>query len=399
MVGNDMIHGVHTQLPIPLALSCSWDDGLWFRAGDLIGRETPLKGCNWTFSPMVDISRDARWDRIAEGPGQDAYLASRMSAAMVRGIQSDKHVYPVAACLKHYLGYGAAIGGRDYNAVEMSESTLRNVYLPPFKAGVEAGALTVMPAFHSLNGVACSVNRWILEDILRGELGFRGFTVSDYNAIGECGWANRHGMSDDGAPLAAMALDAGMCVDMMSETYEKYLKEAVEKGLVAGSTLDKRVREVLRVKNALGLFETPYIDERAVRGSFDFEDHIALAREAAAKCCVLLKNENGTLPLKPGVKVALVGPGAEDLRNFMGCWVATRVENDRNGTIVGGLRADGVDFTYVPGYGFDDEPVDDGALVAALSHYEGSKLVNASGRHHCWISGDSASGRRLDIDL
>ncbi len=394
LVGHDLIHGALTQLPIPLALSCCWDEALWRRCGELIGREGPLKGCNWTFTPMVDISRDARWGRIAESPGQDVLIASRMSAAFVAGIQDSRHPAPMAACLKHFVGYGAAVGGRDYNAVEMSESTLRNVYLPPFKAGIDAGALTVMPGFHSFNGVPCGMNRWLLTDILRGELGFKGLTVSDWSAVSELGEGN-HGMLRDGEELVAAAVSAGLDVDMMSmwEAYHRCLAKAVEKGKLPRAALDRSVKNVLRVKNALGLFENPYIDEKKVRAACDLSANAAFAREVAARSCVLLKNERGTLPLKAGVKVTLVGPSADDIWNFIGCW-STDPQNRKNGTLVEGLKADGVDFIHVAGYGWEGEPVDEAALRTAA---EKGDVVLALFGEYGLKSGENQSRVRLEL--
>ncbi len=361
LVGHDMIHGVETELPIPLALSCAWDSDLWRRSGEMIAREAPLWGCNWTFAPMVDISRDPRWGRIAEGPGQDALLASAMSASLVRGIQTDAVENRIAACLKHYVGYGAPFGGRDYNAVEMSESTLRNVYLPPFQAGAKAGALTLMPAFHTFNGVPCSMNKWLLTDILRREIGFKGLTISDYNAIGECSWNNRHGVVEEGPAAAAKALDAGMDVDMMSNVYSKNLAEAVRQGLVKTSRLDEAVKNVLSVKNALGLFEKPFIDEKAVKARYSPEDHLQLAREAVHKSCVLLKNDNATLPFDRGKKVFLVGWGAKEFWNMLGCWIAGW-GNCRHPTLRDGFQGLGIDFEYIEGFAFRDEPVDEAGI-------------------------------------
>ena len=230
MVGHDLIHGCVTVLPIPLALGCAWDEDLWRLSGDLIGREGQLKGVNWTFTPMLDIARDARWGRIAESPGQDPYLASRYGAAMIRGIQGDdpSDGTHIAACLKHFIGYGAASGGRDYNEVEMSDSTLRDIYLPPFAAAVDAGALTVMPAFHAFNGVPCSANPYLLRTLLRDELGFKGFTISDYNAVGELSEIG-HSVTAGDVETAAAAMNAGMNQEMMFGAYTRGLKSAVER--------------------------------------------------------------------------------------------------------------------------------------------------------------------------
>ena len=365
MVGHDMIHGVMTQAPIPLALSCAWDEKLWYDCGRLIAVETPAKGCNWTFAPMVDMCRDPRWGRIAEGPGQDPYLGGRMGAALVKGIQSRAGALPVAACLKHFAAYGGAEAGRDYNTVEMSESTFRNVYLPPFAAGVRAGALTVMPAFNTLNGVPCSVNRWLLTDILRTHLGFAGFTISDWEGVKECEF-DRHGMAETHAGLAALALAAGMDQDMMAGLYRRELVRLVQDGKVPMSEVDRSVRNVLKVKNALGLWENPYLDEAKLAAGIDLAAHARLARAVAAKCCVLLKNDNGVLPLEKGVRVALVGPGAEDCASISGTWSAY-VENRFEMTLPEGLRGAGVEFSYTPGYDWKTGSVDVSALTAAAA--------------------------------
>ena len=392
MVGHDMIHGVMTQAPIPLALACAWDEDVWYRTGRLIALETPAKGCNWTFSPMSDICRDPRWGRIAEGPGQDPYLGGVMSAALVKGIQSKDVAMPIAACLKHFAAYGASEQGRDYNTVEMSESTFRNVYLPPFRAGVAAGALTVMPAFESFNGVPCSVNKWMLTDILRGDLGFTGFTISDWDAIGEQ-QLDKHGMGETHADVAARALSAGMDQDMMSGFYDQELDALVKSGRIPMATLDRSVRNVLRVKNALGLWEKPYIDKAAVDAQIDLKADAALVRELATKTMVLLKNEGGVLPLKQGAKVALVGPGAESAGSLAGMW-ASYVENKSEIRITEGLRGLGVDFTYTPGYDFKKPGVDKAALSTAVA---AADVVVAVMGEHGLESGEGHS--HLSIEL
>ncbi len=364
MVGHDMIHGVMTQAPIPLALSCAWDEKLWYDCGRLIAVETPAKGCNWTFAPMVDMCRDSRWGRIAEGPGQDPYLGGKMGAALVKGIQSRAGALPVAACLKHFAAYGGAEAGRDYNTVEMSESTFRNVYLPPFEDGVRAGALTVMPAFNTLNGVPCSVNKWLLTDILRGHLGFGGFTISDWEGVKECEF-DRHGMAETHADLAVLALAAGMDQDMMSGLYQRELVQLIQEGKVPMSEIDRSVRNILKVKNALGLWENPYIDEAKLAAQIDLAAHARQARAIAARCCVLLKND-GALPLVKGARVALVGPGAEDCDSISGTWSAY-IENRFEMTLPEGLRGAGVDFTYTPCYDWKKGAVDSAALAAAAA--------------------------------
>lgn len=378
LVGDDVIRATTTRLPCPLGLSCAWDADLWQRGGRLIALEAPLQGCNWVFAPTLDVCRDARSGRIAGSPGQDSYLAGRLAAAFVKGVQSTDVELPVAACLKSFAGSGASFGGRDGDAVEMSESTFRNVYLPPFKAGIEAGALTVMPAGNALNGVPCSLNKWLLTDILRKHLGFTGFTISDRNALGDC-LPDRYGMGEDGVALAEPAIRAGLDLDLLAGVYRKGLLPAVKDGKVPMSDVNRAVKNVLKVKNALGLFEKPYINAAAVRTKADLASHAAFAREAAAKSCVLLKNENGALPLKPDAKIALVGPGADEA-------------GDRR--LAEGFRAAGLDFTYTPGYGFHNEPIETDKLAAAAR--DAAVVVAIFGTR------DGASGAdwgRLSVEL
>ncbi|MGN0854272.1 MAG: glycoside hydrolase family 3 N-terminal domain-containing protein [Kiritimatiellia bacterium] len=392
LVGHDMIHGVKTQFPVPVALSCAWDEDLWRRCGELIGRETPLKGCNWTFAPMCDIARDPRWGRIAEGAGQDPLLAGRMTAAQVRGIQAPGAATPVAACLKHYVAYGAGEGGRDYNTVEMGESTLRNVYLPPFKAGIDAGVRTVMPSFNTLNGEPVSLSRRLLTDVLRGDLGFAGMTISDWEAIYESGHAG-HAVAGTDGDLARKALTAGVDMDMMDGIYDRALADEVRAGRVKLADLDAAVKRVLRTKNALGLFEHPYIDAAAVSAQADLARHAALAREAAVKSCVLLKNEGNVLPLKPGLKVALVGPCLDDRAHMAGAWTSY-IENTADMTLVEGFRAAGLNFTATEAYDFSRPTLDAAALRKAAA--EADVIVAQFGERGT-ESGEGWSLRALEL--
>ena len=390
MVGHDVVHGCRTVLPIPLGLSMSWDEDLWRRGAEMMAVEARTRGCNWTFNPMLDVSRDARWGRIAESPGQDPLVAARYAAAMVRGYQGEdpsdgRHI---AACLKHFVAYGAGEGGRDYNAVELSDDTLRNVYLPPFRAGVAAGALTVMPAFHTLNGTPCSVNRYLLTDVLRGEFGFKGLTISDWAAVAES--ATGHAVGTAGSDIAAKALNAGMDQEMMSDSYRNGLAAAVKDGRVPAAALDEAVRRVLTVKDRLGLFARPYLDE-GLSGRIDFGAHDALAREAAAKCCVLLKN-GGQLPLAKGTKVALVGALADDAYEMFGTWQLWR-DHAVRATLREGLDADGVRVSYEPCYAVTGK-VDVAALRRAVA---AADVVVAAFGELCSMNGENTS--RADITL
>jgi beta-glucosidase len=255
--GYDTIHGYRTVFPIPLALSCAWDPSLLEHASAIAARESKAAGVDWTFAPMIDIARDPRWGRIAEGNGEDPWLSSQLVAGSIRGFQGGELIDSnhVAACLKHYVGYGAAEGGRDYNTTEIGLPTLRNIYLPPFKAGVDAGAMTIMSAFNCLNGVPTSGNRFTLTDVLRDEWKFNGTVVSDYESVKEL---IRHGYAENESEAARLGLNAGVDIEMVSETYRDNLSKLLSDGAVSQAALDEAVRRVLRLKLRCGLFEHPY---------------------------------------------------------------------------------------------------------------------------------------------
>jgi beta-glucosidase len=320
ILGHDVIHGFRTQFPIPLAQACAWEPELFEQTQTIAAREAAAAGIDWTFAPMVDLARDPRWGRIAEGFGEDPWLGALDAAASVRGFQGTNvaDANRVVACLKHFVGYGAAEGGRDYNTAEISEYTLRNFYLPQFHAGVDAGALTLMSAFNCLSGFPASGNRHTLTDILRGEWKFPGFVVSDWESVGEL---VTHGVAADETDAARLGLTAGVDMEMTSTTYHDTLKKQVEQGTVARKVLDEAVRRVLTVKFQKCLFDQPFTDETRCQTAFLQDDALALARAAAAKSCVLLKNENGVLPLSPHAnKFALIGPFAENAQELVGPW-------------------------------------------------------------------------------
>ena len=371
LVGADLIHGCRTSYPIPLGLSCAWDEDLWRRCGEIVSKEAPLVGCNWTFAPMLDIARDARWGRIAEGAGQDPYLGALYAAATVRGMQRmpDAGCPRIAATLKHFIAYGAAEGGRDYDAADVSDVTLREIYLPPFRGGVEAGALAVMSSFQTLAGEPVSLSRRLLTDILRGELGFDGLCVSDMGAIGECG-PDGHAVAETSRELAAAAVKAGLDVDMERRTTRAYadgLLAACREGLVSESDIDMCVRRVLSVKRSLGLFKNPTIDRAAAEAACDLAAHRALAREAATRSAVLLKN-NGALPIGKGRRIALVGAAAADKRLIYGTWTTWQAQADRV-TVEEGLRSLGAEVAYTPAYGMgrNERAIDAEALSKACA--------------------------------
>ncbi len=313
----DVIHGFKTEFPIPLGLASTWDPSIVEKASRVAAMEASAGGIRWTFSPMVDIARDARWGRMAEGAGEDPFLGSAMAAAYVKGYQGSRLDAPdsIAACAKHYVGYGAAEAGRDYNSTEISEHTLRQFYMPPFHAAVNAGAASLMSAFNSLNGIPSTANPFTLKQVLRKEWGFRGLVVSDWNAVGEL---LPHGIAADGATAARKAFLAGVDMDMVSSLYHDNLRQLLSSGQATPAELDEAVRHVLRVKFALGLFEHPFVDEGAAAKALYHPESIALAQTAAERSFVLLKNANGPdgkplLPLASGSQnIAVIGPLADD---------------------------------------------------------------------------------------
>ncbi len=320
LFGLDVIHGFKTEFPIPLGLASTWDPALVEKASRVAAIEASASGIRWTFSPMVDIARDARWGRMAEGAGEDPFLGAAMAAAYVRGYQGSRLDAPdsIAACAKHYVGYGAAEGGRDYNTTEISEHTLRQFYLPPFHAAVQAGTASLMSAFNSLDGVPASANPFTLKQVLRKEWGFRGLVVSDWSSVGEL---VAHGIAADGAAAARKGFMAGVDMDMASSLYHDHLPQLVRSGVVNEAELDEDVRHVLRVKLALGLFEHPFVDEGAAGKALYQPASLALAETAAERSLVLLKNEGATngkplLPLSKSIQnLALIGPLAEGPAN------------------------------------------------------------------------------------
>jgi len=317
----DVIHGYRTIFPVPLAMASSWDPSVAERAQAVAAHEARAAGIHWTFGPMLDIARDARWGRIVEGAGEDPVLGAAMAAAQVRGFQGDFPGSPerVVACAKHFAGYGAADGGRDYDPVFLSETQLRNVYLPPFEAAVKAGVGTFMSAYMDLNDVPASANPFLLSDVLRGEWGFDGFVVSDAFAV-----ANLviQGFASDGRDAARRALSAGLNMDMASNTYLNNLIGLVEDGTLPESLIDQAVRPILAIKVRMGLFEHPYVDEDLLEKIVALPAHRQTAREVARRSMVLLRNEGGLLPLSKDLKnVAVIGPIADSSEATEGSWM------------------------------------------------------------------------------
>jgi beta-glucosidase len=346
----DVIHGYRTVFPIPLGEAASWDPAAAERSAAIAAAESRAAGVHWTFAPMVDIARDARWGRIAEGAGEDPYLGAAMAAARVRGFQGDDYSRPdkVVACAKHWVAYGAAEAGRDYNSVDVSEHTLRSIFFPPFKAAVDAGVGTFMSAFNDLNGVPASGNHFTLTEVLRDEWKFDGFVVSDYNSVIEL---IDHGFAADEADAARLALTAGVDMEMISRSYVTHGPRHVKDGRVPLPVLDEAVRRVLRIKLRAGIFERPYADAEHEKGTLLTPESRAAAREIAARSMVLLKND-GVLPLATSVRrLAVVGPLAHDRLNMMGNWTGDGKSEDVV-TVLEGIRAavgQGTEVVHAPG--------------------------------------------------
>lgn len=320
LFGFDVIHGYRTIFPVPLGEASSWDPAAAERAAAVAAAEAAAAGVRWTFAPMVDIARDPRWGRIVEGSGEDPYFGSVMARARVRGFQGRDYSAPdkVVACAKHWVAYGAAEGGRDYNTTDMSETRLREIYFPPFKAAVDAGVGTFMSAFNDLNGVPTSANPFTLTRVLRGEWRFDGFVVSDYTSVQEL---INHALAADEAGAARSALSAGVDMEMVSRLYNKHVPQLVKEGKLSTAIIDEAVRRILRIKFRLGLFDKPYADEARERTIISSRENLAAAREVAARSMVLLKNAGNVLPLSKTINsIALIGPLADDRQAPLGSW-------------------------------------------------------------------------------
>lgn len=319
LFGYDCIHGFRTIFPIPLAQACSWNVPLFKKGCRVAAQECRMSGVDWTFSPMIDVSRDPRWGRVAESFGEDPYANATFGSAAVRGYQgrnmSDS--LSIAACLKHYVGYGASEAGRDYVYTEISRQSLWDTYLPPFEKCVQAGAATLMSSFNNISGIPSSANHYTLTEVLRKKWGFRGLMVSDWGAVEQLVHQN---MARDLKEAGQLALNAGVDMDMMSHAYDTYLESLVDEGKISTSTLDEAVRRTLRVKFQLGLFEHPYTPVSKAEDRFLRPQSVAAARQMAAESMVLLKNEHQVLPLKQGLKILVTGPVADATHDLLGCW-------------------------------------------------------------------------------
>ena len=319
LVSRDVIHGFRTIFPIPLGMAATFDPEIVEQGARIAAVEATASGVRWTFSPMLDVARDPRWGRVAEGSGEDTYLDVEMGVAMVKGYQGTDYSDPtsLAACVKHFVGYGAAEGGRDYNTTMISERALRNVYFPAFKACIDAGALTLMTSFNDVDGLPSTGNRWLLTDILREEWGFDGMVVTDWNSSGEM---IAHGYAEDLKHATELSIAAGVDMDMMSFGFLNHIKELIDEGKLSEDDIDDAVRNILRLKYRLGLFENPYVDESLARKVAYAPEHLAAAKQCAVESAILLQNSDNTLPLKSAKRILLTGPMADAKYDQLGTW-------------------------------------------------------------------------------
>lgn len=415
--GMDVIHGSETTFPIPLGLSSSWDMDMIKKTAQIAAKEASADGINWTFSPMVDISRDPRWGRVSEGSGEDAYLGSQIAVAMVEGYQGDDLTAnnTILACVKHFALYGAPEAGRDYNTVDMSRIRMYNEYLPPYKAAVDASVGSVMASFNEIDGIPATGNKWLLTDLLREDWGFEGFVVTDYTGINEM---VDHGMGDLQA-VSALALKAGVDMDMVGEGLLTTLKKSLDEEKITMDDIDNAVRRILTAKYELGLFDDPYkyCDINRPKTDVFTEEHRTFARKVSAESMVLMKNSDSILPLKKSGTIALVGPLANTAVNMAGTWsVATKQE--LSNPLLAGLKTvvgDSAKVLYAKGSNLDydlefekratmfgkdiprDNRTDKQLLDEALSIARQSDVIIAAIGESAEMSGESSSRTNLQI--
>jgi beta-glucosidase len=396
LIGLDIIHGHRSLFPVPLAEAGAFDPGLWEATAREAAIEGAADGMALTFAPMLDVSRDPRWGRTVEGSGEDPWLAELMAAAKVRGFQGADLAAPdaLAACAKHFVAYGPVMAGREYASVDISERTLHEVHLPPFTAALRAGVATVMPAFTDLAGIPMTAHTGLLRDWLRTRMGFEGVIISDYNAIREL---LNHGVAADMPEAAALALNAGVDIDMMADGYRHHLPEALQRGLVSMEQIDTAVRRVLRLKEQLGLFEDPYGRCRTVESPQRIARRRALARTAAVRSVVLLKNDHDVLPLAPPPReLALIGPLADAAGEMRGPWGAAGVP-ENHVSVLAGLRTalPGIKVSHAAGVGIEGD--DPSGIAAALALCESADSVLLCLGEAAGMSGEAAS--RVDPGL
>src|SRR5690606_19472412 len=417
LFGMDVIHGYKTVFPIPLGLSCSWDMELIEKSARIAAVEASADGISWTFSPMVDISRDPRWGRVSEGSGEDPYIGSRIAEAMVKGYQGTdlSKNNTIMACVKHFALYGAAEAGRDYNTTDMSHLRMYNEYFPPYKAAVDAGVGSVMTSFNEVDGIPASASKWLMTDVLRKQWGFDGFVVTDYTAVNEMA---AHGIGDL-KTVSALALKAGVDMDMVGEGFLTTLKQSLQEGKISQQDIDTACRRILEAKYKLGLFEDPYRygDVKRSKTEVFTPAHRKIARETAAQSFVLLKNEKNTLPIKKTGTIALIGPLADAKENMTGTW-SVAAENENSISVLAGLQkavGNKAKIIYAKGSNLtadsaleeratmfgkslhrDKRPAD-AILKEALATAEKADVIVAALGESAEMSGESAS--RTDIEI
>jgi beta-glucosidase len=417
LFGMDVIHGYETTFPIPLGLSCTWDMNLIKRSAQIAAQEASADGINWTFSPMVDISRDPRWGRISEGSGEDPYLGSQIAKAMVSGYQGDDLMKnnTILSCVKHFALYGAPEAGRDYNTVDMSKIRMYNDYLPPYKAAIDAGTASVMASFNEIDGIPATGNKWLLTDLLRKDWGFKGFVVTDYTGINEM---TDHGIGDL-QTVSALALNAGVEMDMVGEGFLTTLQKSLAEGKVTIAQIDRAVTLILNAKYDLGLFHDPYkyCDVNRAKTEIFTAVHRNEARKIAAESLVLLKNEGQLLPLKKSGTIALIGPLADAKENMAGTWsVATKQE--KSISLLNGMKeavGGSAKILYAKGSNLDydavfeakatmfgktlhrDQRTDEQLLAEALRIATQSDIIVAALGESAEMSGESSSRTNLEI--
>ena len=396
LFGHDVIHGYRTTYPIPLALACSWNPELVRQASEVAAQEAYDCGVNWTFSPMVDVSRDPRWGRVMECFGEDPYANAVFCEAVVKGYQGDdmSEKHRIAACLKHYVGYGASEAGLDYVPTEISDQTLWDTYLPPFEAGVKAGAATLMSAFHTISGIPASANHYILTEVLKEKWQHDGFVVSDWGAVEQLRY---QGMAEDEKEATMLAFNAGIEMDMADRMYQKYLAELLEEGKVDMKLVDESVRRILRVKFRLGLFERPFVEEKPESEMYLLPKSLEIAEKAAAESMVLLKNENSVLPLEKVGTIAIVGPLASDSTQHLGNWGARARAEDVIGIVQGMCEEYAGKSKILTAKGCDFEGNDKSGFAEAVRVARASDVVVVCLGHKGSWSGENQSRSTIEI--
>ncbi len=393
LVSRDVIHGFRTIFPIPIGLASTFNPELVEQGARVAAVEATASGVRWTFSPMLDIARDPRWGRCAEGSGEDPYLDAQMGVAMVKGYQGDNYADPtsMAACIKHFVGYGAAEGGRDYNTTMISERALRNTYFPAFKACVDAGALTLMTSFNDVDGLPSTGNDWLLRDILRKEWGFDGMVVTDWNSSGEM---IAHGFAEDLKDATKISINAGVDMDMMSYGFIQHAKTLVEEGKLSEKIIDDAVRNILRLKFRLGLFENPYVDESLARKVAYAPEHLAAAKQTAIESAILIQNNGGVLPLKDAKTILVTGPMADAPYEQLGTW-AFDGEEQHTVTPLAALRKQ-YNVIYEPGLKYSRDKSVSG-IPAAKRAAAGADAVVVFVGEEAILSGEAHSLSNINL--